>query len=115
MYYGFQSVWLVDFTFTRQPGEHPRPTRVAAREWPTGRSAQLDVGKRPLYPIGHDSLLVTYDAPAALGCHLTLGWPLPACILDLHAEFRCLTSGLIEPGDYSLQGALNYFVLPSSR
>ena len=31
---------------------------------------------------------------------------MPAQILDLHAEFRCLTSGLLAPGDYRLADAL---------
>jgi hypothetical protein len=36
---------------------------------------------------------------------------MPARVLDLHAEFRCLTSGLLPPADYDLPAALNYFGL----
>src|SRR5262249_17804842 len=49
--------------------------------------------------------------PAALGCTLALGWPMPDRVLALHAAFRCLTSGLLAPGDYDLPAALGYFEL----
>jgi hypothetical protein len=51
----------------------------------------------PPYPIGPDALFVAYLASAELGCHLALGWPLPARVLDLYAEFRCQTAGLAKP------------------
>jgi hypothetical protein len=66
----------------------------------------------PPYPLSPDSLFVAYDAPAALGCHLALGWPLPARVLDLRAEFRCLTAGLEVPKEDDLRAALTHFQLP---
>ena len=42
----------------------------------------------PPYPTGPGSLFVAYYASAELGCHLALGWPLPARVLDLYAEFK---------------------------
>ena len=39
-------------------------------------------------------LFVAYYASAELGCFLALGWPMPARILDLFAEFRATTNGL---------------------
>ena len=32
-----------------------------------------------------------------VACHLALGWPLPAKVLDLSPEFRCITNGLKTP------------------
>src|SRR5262249_24315745 len=52
-----------------------------------------------------------YYASAELGCHLALGWPTPARILDAYAEFRCLTSGGAVPCGSGLLGALAYFGL----
>src|SRR5262249_25375326 len=52
-----------------------------------------------------------YYASAELGCHLALGWPLPVRVLDLHAEFRRLTSGLTVPCGHGLLGALAAFGL----
>src|SRR5205807_333118 len=55
-----------------------------------------------------------YDPPTALGCYLALGWPMPVRILDLHAEFRCLTSGLVPSDDYDLAAALAHFGLSAA-
>src|SRR5262249_44087914 len=65
----------------------------------------------PPYDTGPETLLVAYYASAELGCHLALDWPMPARILDLFAEFRCLTSGLHVPCGNGLLGALAYFGL----
>src|SRR5262249_4075627 len=65
----------------------------------------------PPYDTGPETLLVAYYASAELGCHLALDWPMPARILDLFAEFRCLTSGLPVPCGNGLLGALAYFGL----
>jgi hypothetical protein len=109
----FREVWVVDFAYDRPLGECPRPTALMAKEHRTGRRLQLHAGELhslPPYPLCPDALFVTYDAPAQLGCHLALGWPLPSRVLDLHAEFRCLTSGLDVP-NHDLPGALACFNL----
>jgi hypothetical protein len=62
----------------------------------------------PPYPIGPDTLFVAYLASAELGCHLALGWPLPARVLDLYAEFRNAANGLSPPNGFGLLGALTY-------
>ena len=54
-------------------------------------------------------MFVAYYASAELGCHLALGWPMPARILDLYAEFRCRTSGVATPCGSGLLGALAFF------
>jgi hypothetical protein len=65
----------------------------------------------PPYGADADCLFVAYYASAELGCHLALGWPMPVRILDLFAEFRCLTNGRPPPCGASLLGALTYFGL----
>jgi hypothetical protein len=62
----------------------------------------------PPYPIGPDSLFVAYLASAELGCHLALGWPLPARVLDLYVEFRNAANGTKPPNGFGLLGALTY-------
>ena len=52
------------------------------------------------------SLFVAYFASAELGCHLALGWPLPARVLDLYVEFRNRANGLSPPNGFGLLGAL---------
>ncbi len=58
------------------------------------------------FDVGPDSLVVAYAAQAELACFLALGWPLPVNVLDLFAEHRVETNGLILPCGSSLPGAL---------
>jgi len=48
-----------------------------------------------------------------VGCHLALDWPVPERILDLCAEFKLATSGLIVPCGRNLLGALIAHGLPA--
>src|SRR3954447_15337957 len=109
----YREVWLADYEFLAPPGERPTPVCLVARELRSGRTLRLWQdelrGRRaPPYPTGPDSLFVAYYASAELGCHLALGWPMPARILDLYAEFRLKTAGLGSPCGYKLLGALIY-------
>jgi DNA polymerase-1 len=112
----FQEVWLADFEFNAPAGERPTPICMVARELRTGRTLrlwrdELLARRVPPYPLGPEALLVAYYASAELGCHLALDWPMPARVLDLFAEFRCLTSGLAVPCGNGLLGAMAYFGL----
>src|SRR5204862_5817063 len=73
------------------------------RTWLADAAAVL-----PPFDTGLDALFVAYYASAELGCHLVLDWPIPGRVLDLYAEFRCLTSGLPVPCGYGLLGAMAY-------
>ena len=113
---GFSQVWCVDYEFRSPPGERPDPICMVAHELNAGRTLRLweDVLKAqrvPPYPLGPEALFVAYYASAELGCHIALGWPMPARILDLYAEFRCQTSGLRLPCGNGLLGALTYYGL----
>ncbi len=114
----FREVWPVDFEFRAADGERPEPLCMVAREWRTGRTIRVwadELRKMPgpPFPIDNDSLFVAYFASAELGCFLALGWPMPARILDLFCEFRCLTNGQGIPCGNGLLGALAYFGLPA--
>jgi DNA polymerase I len=112
--FGFNEVWAVDFEFTAPPGERPAPICLVARELGTRRTIRLWEDElrqqtAPPYPIGRDILFIAYYASAEIGCHLALGWPLPARVLDLYAEFRNHTNGLELPCGAGLLGALTYY------
>jgi DNA polymerase-1 len=113
----FEEVWLVDFEFSQPAGERPQPVCLVAHELISGRTIRLfedelrRCGNQPPYPISQRSLFVSYYAVAELSCHLALGWPLPACVLDPYIEFRNLTNGLETPSGNGLLGALVYFGL----
>jgi hypothetical protein len=105
----------VDFEFTAPAGGRPIPLCCVARELRSGRLVRIWLADgapaRPPYGTGPDTLFVAYYASAELGCHLALGWPMPARVLDLFSEFRCRTSGLPVPCGNGLLGALTYFGL----
>jgi DNA polymerase I len=110
----FREIWAVDFEFTAGTGERPVPVCLCARELRSGREIRLwrgQFGSAPPYPIDQGSLFVAFYTSAELGCHLALGWPMPARILDLFTEFRCGTNGLTVPAGNGLIGALTAFGL----
>jgi hypothetical protein len=113
----FAEVWAVDFEFRPtdgREGNRPDPICLVAYELKSGRKFRLwqdEFGPFPPYSVGPNSLFVAYYASAEIGCHLALGWPKPARILDLFTEFRCLTNGVRPVGGSGLLGALSYFGL----
>jgi DNA polymerase family A len=110
----FREVWVVDFEFAVRDGERPDPVCLIAWELRSGRKLRLwrsEFGPSPPYGIGTDTLFIAYYASAEIACHLALGWPKPARILDLFTEFRCKTNGLTTPAGAGLLGALAYYGL----
>lgn len=109
----FREVWVVDFEFRAARGERPTVVCLVAHEVRSGRALRLwhdefTSGPCP-YSIGPDSLVVAFYASAEMGCHLSLGWPLPANVLDLYAEFRVETNGKVLPNGAGLLGALAHY------
>jgi hypothetical protein len=110
----YREIALVDFEFVAHPGERPEPVCLVAKLLRSGRTIRLrrnQFDSSPPYPIDANTLFVAYYASAELGCHRTLGWPMPARILDLFTEFRDRTNGLTTPAGAGLLGALTYFGL----
>jgi DNA polymerase I len=112
----FRGIWLTDFEFRQPPGERPTPVCLVAREYRSGRTIrlwddELRCHPAPPFPVGPETLYVSYLASAEVGCHLALGWPPPERILDLYVEFRALTNGLPTPYGRSILGALAWFGL----
>jgi DNA polymerase-1 len=86
----FEEIWLVDFEYQASEGEHQEPVCLVARELRTGRRIRRwrdEMGVSPPYDISKDSLFVSFSSNAEMGCHLALGWQLPARVLDLRIEF----------------------------
>ena len=120
----YRAIVAVDFEFefgghssfedASRAGERPRPVCMVARDLITRQTWKLwrgEFGPTPPFPIGSDALLVAYYASAELGCFRALGWPKPANVLDLFAEFRDRTNGLETPAGAGLVGALTFFGL----
>jgi len=110
----FTEIWAVDFEFNSKPGENPEPVCLVAWEQGSGRKVSLwrdQFAAAPPYPTGPESLFVAYYASAEIGCHLSLGWPLPQRVLDLFTEFRNQTNGVPSSSGSGLLGALAYYGL----
>jgi hypothetical protein len=115
---GIDKIWLVDSEYRSKPGELPEPICIVAHEMNSRTTIHLwedDLRREGGPPYGTDagSIMVAYYASAEISCHLALGWPLPANVLDLFTEFRTRTNGLWTPNGASLLGALAYFGLPA--
>jgi hypothetical protein len=114
MFDSFREIVCSDFEFVARPGERPEPVCEVARELRSGRRFRLwrdALGPVPPYASGPRVLFVSYYASAELGCYRVIGRPMPPRVLDLHAEFRCLTNGRATPAGTSLLGALTHFGL----
>jgi DNA polymerase I len=110
----FEEIWLHDFEFVSQPGEHPDIVCLVAQELRSGQTIRLwhdELGGRPPYRTDDKVLFVSFVANAECSCHLSLRWPLPARVLDLSPVFRNLVNGRSAPEGKGLIGALRYFNL----
>jgi DNA polymerase family A len=110
----YEEIWIADFEFRAPAGERPEPVCLVARELRSGRVVRqwrAEFTDHPPYRTDEKALFVAYYASAELGCHLALGWPMPANVLDLFAEFRNDTNGRSVPAGRGLLGALTYFGL----
>ena len=126
----YREVWVVDTEFvagTPTPqgepvpnGEPVVPVCLVAQELHSGKAVTLALNHEgqeadnPL-PGGADILHVVYTATAEMGFYLSLGWTLPQNVLDLWAERRNLTNGLLDstyqPIDTSLVGTCSDYGL----
>jgi hypothetical protein len=111
----FKAIWFVDTEYCQPDGERPRPICLVAREHFTGAVVRQwlwgEPAPQPPFPVGPDVLAVSYAATAEWSVFLSLHWPLPVRILDLHAEYRWLKSGFKLPG-YGQLDAMAEFGLP---
>ena len=115
-----EGIYLVDFEFhpaDGREGNPPVPVCMVVRKWPCGATKRY--WKDELYTMGNApfstserALCVSYFASAEMDCFHALGWSPPIHVLDLFAEFRCLTNGMRLANGNSLIGALLYYGLP---
>jgi DNA polymerase-1 len=112
----FEEIWTGDFEFISKDGERPDVVCLAARELRSGQTIRLwrdQLGAATPYRTDVNVLFVCFAATAECACHLALGWPLPANILDLSPVFRCVANGRLVPLGKGLLRALAYFGLDS--
>ena len=90
----FTQIIVCDFEFEAAGGSRPNPICMvgrellgARREW---RVWEGEFGALPPFDISEDTLFVSYNAAAEMGCFLALGWPMPARGIDCLVEYRAL-------------------------
>jgi DNA polymerase-1 len=117
----YQEVVLVDFEFNQPDGERVKEAVcVVVHLLKSGKTLRLwqdQFGPAPPYSTGPDTLFVSYNAVAEVGCHLALGWPVPQRVLDLYPEFLARINAFrpkgTKPPTASLLSALERFGLDS--
>jgi DNA polymerase family A len=113
----YTQVICIDFEFYQPDGERPLPLCMATHELFSGQSQAtwlLDAAPSgPAWPCTPNILVVGFYASAELSCYLAQGWEFPQRLVDVYAEFRCLSSGLTVPAGHGLLGALEACGLPS--
>ena len=108
---------FIDFEFRQKDGVEGNPYEVICMVALNFRTLQyIRLWADELYqlrehPFGNNEnlVLVAYFASAEMNCYKALGWSWPENILDLYAEFRCLTNGQPPFFGNSLLGALKSF------
>ena len=89
----FASIWCIVVAVETRPGERLEPIAIAAMDLAAAAVVQVGMPKlrgirRPPYPTGPHTLILTVDAQLLAGCHLALGWRMPDRIIDLMVESR---------------------------
>lgn len=111
----FKSVIAIDFEFYAPAGENPRPLCLVAKNFVTGETHRywedelVQMARAP-FDVGPDTLCLAYYASAEMNCFLYLKWQNPSRIVDLFAEFRCVTNNKVVAG-HSILDALKWFGL----
>jgi hypothetical protein len=108
----YDELIFADSEFVAPPGERPQAVCLAWHAYKTGATRSLwvdELGPLPPYRTDRRTLFTCFVANAEIGFHLSLGWPCPANIIDLSAEFRNLVNGRKVPAGKSLIGACTYF------
>ena len=80
-----REVWAVDFELSRASVKTPSRCVwcLGTKQWTQDPALADEFGAAPPYPTGADVLFVAYYASAEIGCHLALGWPVPAARVGL--------------------------------
>lgn len=89
----FASVWCIVVAAKVDSGEPIEPIALAVLDLAGTKIEQFGMPKlrsvrRPPYPTGPQTLLLTIDAHLFAGCHLALGWRMPERIVDVALECK---------------------------
>ncbi len=113
----FNNLIVIDYEFRGGDGNPQYPICSVAKDLNSGTILSHwfhHNETQPNYPIDNKTLIIAFYASAEIGCHQALNFKTPPYILDLYAEFRCLTNGAKIPCGNSLLGACAYYGIKDS-
>jgi DNA polymerase I len=95
----FREAVIADFEFRAEPGGLPYVVCAVFRELRSGRELRFWRDKllnmrQPPFDVQKD-VFVAFYASAEISCFLQLDWQLPRNIIDVYAEHRVATNGLL--------------------
>ncbi len=106
----YREAVLVDFEFSQPDGETvQRIDCVVVHHLKAGTTTRLwanQLGPAPPYSTGPDTLFVAFNIVAEMSCHRALGWPMPARVLDLYAEYLAHRNMFREEGVKTARASL---------
>lgn len=104
----YESIWVLDFEYTADPGESPDPVCMVAIELKSNREIALwrsDLKGPCPFDTSDRSLFVVYSGAGDMGCFLHSNWPLPERMVDLYPEIKQVFYDRPEPMSGSLLNA----------
>jgi DNA polymerase family A len=112
----FAEIWAEDFEWVPKLGERHDVVCYGARELRSGRTLRLwrdQLGPTSPNRTDDQALFLSFVFNAEGASRLSLGWQLPAKVIDLSPLFRRVVNGRIVPQGKGLLGALAYYGIPS--
>jgi DNA polymerase-1 len=110
----YRSIWVIDTEYKAAPDADPiEPICIVGKEVRTGRTVVgcwPDLGRCPV-PGSKAALVVAYNFSAEARFYHTLGWPIPANILDLYVERMRHRNGRFRDSNDKLLTAMAEFGL----
>lgn len=106
----FRETWAIDTEFRIDGDGLAVPVCLCGVELNTGRMVRLKFDRPQPNPLGTgpDVLYVGFALKAEWDTFLSLGWPLPAAMVDLYYEFKRVTNNRLGIR-HSLLNALGYY------
>jgi DNA polymerase I len=106
----YRHAWTLDFEYEATHHVLPVPVAMVVVDVITGRTIKLGQGEMGVCPFSCDTgeVFIAFQAGAEASCFLALGWTLPPHWIDLYAEARRLSNGLMVTGNGLLHVMARY-------
>ena len=96
--FDFPQVWTIDFRISDAVALYAwwRESCIPRANWKYWRDDLLRMREAP-FPADGRTVVITFAAWAEMECFQILGWPQPKHVIDLYAEHRVQTNGVLRP------------------